>query len=89
MLSCPSCGSPDIHYSRIRSKLEQLRKNLTKQTVHRCHQCTWRGFGEDTGPKFAPEEIARATSAVCDRQLADEWPHSVGDFSSAAREQME
>lgn len=48
MIKCPKCGSTNIHRSRSRSKLEQLRKSTTTARLHRCHDCGWRGWGEET-----------------------------------------
>lgn len=64
MQNCPKCGSPGIYRSRTRSWWERLRKTLTGKYAYRCHSCGWRGFGEDTGPKFDPEHIEAANRAV-------------------------
>jgi hypothetical protein len=54
---CPNCQAV-THRSHVRNRWERLRKRITRKRPYRCHNCEWRGWGEDPGPKFtdhAPE----------------------------------
>lgn len=48
MLNCPKCGSPRIHRSRTRTFWERVHKRFTRDRLHRCHGCGWRGWGPVT-----------------------------------------
>ena len=41
-LRCSSCGSSKVYRSRVRGRLEQMRKRFTHQRPYRCHDCDWR-----------------------------------------------
>ena len=45
---CPTCGSDDVHHSRLRSFGEKLRFNLTRRVPFRCYACGWRDWLPDT-----------------------------------------
>jgi hypothetical protein len=46
MTRCPTCSSPRIYPSRLRSPLERIRRALTDRQPYRCHACEYRGWGE-------------------------------------------
>jgi hypothetical protein len=48
MVICPHCESANIHRSKTRSVFERVRRRLTHKRLHRCHDCGWRGWGEET-----------------------------------------
>lgn len=73
MHHCPKCQSQDIHRSRTRTKWETWRKEITGKRPYRCHECGWRGWGVDLGPKFGDEELQTAS-----RALAPEAPNLKG-----------
>jgi hypothetical protein len=37
---------------------------MTTKRPHWCHACGWRGWGEETGPKFTTEQIETASRAL-------------------------
>lgn len=44
MKRCPSCTSARIYPSRLRSRIERIRRALTDRQPYRCHACgarTW------------------------------------------------
>jgi hypothetical protein len=61
VLNCPKCGSPRIHRSRSRTFWERFRKNFTRDRLHRCHGCGWRGWGPVTSESSQPKEQAAAS----------------------------
>lgn len=63
MLRCPKCQSSEIHRTPTSSKWARLRRRLTSKRPHLCETCGWRGWGEETGPKFTPEQIELASRA--------------------------
>lgn len=46
MTRCPSCDSPRIYPSRLRTRLERVRRALTERQPYRCHACGFRGWSE-------------------------------------------
>ena len=64
MKQCPKCDSPQIHRSRSRTRWESWRREITGKRPFRCPACGWRGWGADTGPEFADDEIEIATQAI-------------------------
>jgi hypothetical protein len=64
MQRCPKCQSLDIDRSHTRSLWETWRKVITRNRPHRCLGCRWRGWGEESGPRFTAAEIERAESAL-------------------------
>jgi hypothetical protein len=64
MHHCPSCKSDRIHSSRTRSRWETWRKEITGKRAYRCHQCGWRGWGADSGPRFSAEQLDSASRAM-------------------------
>lgn len=48
MTRCPACGSTDLHRSQSRTLLERFRKRFTVERLHRCRECSWRGWGLET-----------------------------------------
>jgi hypothetical protein len=48
MITCPTCGSRNIHRSPSRSMMERFQKRFTSERIHRCHDCNWRGWGLET-----------------------------------------
>jgi hypothetical protein len=46
MTRCPSCSSPRIYPSRLRSAIERVRRALTERQPYRCHACGYRGWSE-------------------------------------------
>jgi hypothetical protein len=64
MLRCPRCQSTQIHRTPTESKWALLRRRMTSKRPHRCHDCGWHGWGEETGPKFTPEQIEIASRAL-------------------------
>jgi DNA-directed RNA polymerase subunit RPC12/RpoP len=55
MTQCPKCKSENIHRSRPRARWEKWRKKITGKRPFRCHECGWRGWDIDRGPKFGDE----------------------------------
>ena len=51
MISCPRCGSADVHHSRLRSWIETLRVSVTGRAPFRCHHCDWRGWRREARPR--------------------------------------
>jgi len=45
-VSCPACQSTKVHRSRSRSRIERLRKGVTRDRLYRCGACGWRGWLE-------------------------------------------
>jgi hypothetical protein len=43
-MTCPSCGSERIFSSRLRNRLEALRRHLTDRQPYRCHDCGLRSW---------------------------------------------
>ena len=70
MHQCPKCESQGIHRSRSKSPWERWRREITGKRIHRCRDCGWRGWGEDTGPA-----VSDAERAVAERALAPEPPN--------------
>ena len=64
MQQCPSCKSERVHASRTRSRWESWRKAITGKRPYRCRDCQWRGWAQDSGPRFSPDQIASAMRAV-------------------------
>jgi predicted RNA-binding Zn-ribbon protein involved in translation (DUF1610 family) len=64
MQQCPKCQSSSIHRSHTRNLMESWRKAFTTKRPHRCQRCGWRGWGEETTPKFDPDRIRRSEEAV-------------------------
>jgi len=58
VLNCPKCGSPRVHRSRTRTFWEQFRKPLTRNRIHRCHSCGWRGWGKVASESPRPSREA-------------------------------
>jgi len=58
MHNCRKCHSEDIHRSRVRTKWESWRKEITGKRPYRCRRCAWRGWGIDVGPKLAESDLA-------------------------------
>ncbi len=55
MERCPRCNSHEIHRTSFGSAFDRLRRWLTRQRPHRCHNCGWRGWGPRTcRPRFMP-----------------------------------
>ena len=46
LTTCSRCGAA-VHRSRLRSTFDRVRCRLTGQVPFRCHQCRWRGWGDD------------------------------------------
>ena len=51
MQKCPKCDSEQIHRSRAKGRMEQMRKFLSFSRPHRCRGCGWRGWGAETPPQ--------------------------------------
>ena len=64
MLRCPTCQSTAIYRTPTASTWALLRRRITTKRPHRCHDCGWQGWGEETGPKFTAEQIAAASLAL-------------------------
>jgi predicted RNA-binding Zn-ribbon protein involved in translation (DUF1610 family) len=73
MHQCPKCKSEHIHRSRVRTTWEGLRKEVTGKRPYRCHECGWRGWSIDLGPKFGDDELE-----VASRALAPDPPNLKG-----------
>jgi predicted nucleic-acid-binding Zn-ribbon protein len=43
-VTCPKCGGPRAHRSRVQTSTEWLAKELLRFRVHRCRDCGWRGY---------------------------------------------
>jgi hypothetical protein len=56
MTGCPSCSSPRIYPSRLRSAVERIRRALTDRQPYRCHACGYRGWGEIQVPVDTSED---------------------------------
>jgi hypothetical protein len=74
-MKCPACGSTRVFPSRARNLIERLRQNLTSTQPYRCHDCTWRKWGDvliqpDT-PDVHPEDLRTGRTPP---------PVSVADF---------
>jgi hypothetical protein len=52
MHPCPTCGSHNIHRSRIKTMWEGWRQAVTGKRLYRCRKCHWRGWGVDRGASF-------------------------------------
>ena len=63
MLRCPRCQSSEIYRTPTVSKWALLRRRLTAKRPHLCEDCGWKGWGEETGPKFTAEQIELASRA--------------------------
>jgi hypothetical protein len=50
MQHCPQCHSTALRRTRTRSLLERVRRSLTADRPHRCHDCGWRGWGPGRDP---------------------------------------
>jgi predicted RNA-binding Zn-ribbon protein involved in translation (DUF1610 family) len=70
MQQCPKCKSTSIHRSHTRNWLESFRKAMTSNRPHRCQKCGWRGWGQESVPKFDDAQARRAEQAVV-AQAAD------------------
>jgi hypothetical protein len=44
MTNCPTCTSPRVYPSRLRSPIERVRRALTERQPYRCHACGFRGW---------------------------------------------
>ena len=64
MLRCPRCQSTEIYRTPTKSTWALIRRRITTKRPHWCHSCGWRGWGEETGPTFTPEQIERASRAL-------------------------
>lgn len=64
MLRCPRCLSSQIYRAPTDSPWALLRRRMTRTRPHSCHNCGWHGWGEETGPKFTPEQIEMACRAL-------------------------
>jgi hypothetical protein len=64
MYECPKCGSSNLYRSKARNRWEQWRKQITAKRPFRCHQCNWRGWGDDFGPRFGELEREMAFEAL-------------------------
>ena len=54
-LPCPLCSSMAVYRSRTRSTSARVRKRFTNARPHRCHDCGWRGWIEESeGPESGP-----------------------------------
>ena len=54
-LPCPLCSSMAVYRSRTRSTSARVRKRFTNARPHRCHDCGWRGWIEESeGPESEP-----------------------------------
>lgn len=60
-MNCPSCGSPRVYPSRLRTLFEKVRQELTEKQPHRCHKCGWRRWRElqihAENPDAHPEDL--------------------------------
>ena len=69
-MKCPSCSSPRVYPSRLRSAFERLRQMLTDKQPYRCHECGWRKWSEvrvhPDSPDVHPEDLrtGRAPKSV-------------------------
>jgi len=67
MTRCPSCSSPRIYPSRLRSAMERARRALTERQPYRCHACGYRGWGEITVPvdtaEAGPDDLRTGVAA--------------------------
>jgi hypothetical protein len=43
---------------------ESWRKALTSKRPHRCQRCGWRGWGEESVPKFDAADVRRSEQAI-------------------------
>ena len=41
-----------------------MRKEITSKRPYRCTSCGWRGWGEESGPRFSDAEIEIAESVL-------------------------
>lgn len=64
MQHCPACKSEDVHRSRVRTRWESWRKEVTGKRPFRCHGCGWRGWSFDSGPRFGDETAQLAARAM-------------------------
>jgi hypothetical protein len=64
MQKCPKCDSDEIYRSRAKSRWEVWRKEITGKRLWRCHNCQWRGWGLESGPKFTDVERENAERAI-------------------------
>jgi len=71
MRSCPTCGSPRIHRSRVRGLLERVRRLLVTDRPHRCDACGWRGWGPETSKPGKAYEPAGRRRPVPDIDAID------------------
>jgi predicted Zn-ribbon and HTH transcriptional regulator len=64
MQQCPKCKSDAVHRSHTKNFLESWKKMLTTKRPHRCQKCGWRGWGEETAPKFDADQARKAERSV-------------------------
>jgi uncharacterized protein with PIN domain len=58
MEHCPQCHSTAVRRARTRSLLERVRRSFTADRLHRCHECGWRGWGEERNHHVTPAILA-------------------------------
>lgn len=58
MTNCPTCASPRIYPSRLRSSVERIRRALTEHQPYRCHVCGFRGWSQILVPVSTQESDA-------------------------------
>jgi transposase-like protein len=64
MRQCPKCKSEDFHRSRVKSKWEYCRNEVTGRRPYRCHACGWRRWSVALGAKFGEVEMEIAMRAM-------------------------
>jgi hypothetical protein len=64
MQQCPKCKADALHRSHTKNFLEAWLKTLTSKRPHRCQRCGWRGWGEETTPRFDVDHVRRSQKAV-------------------------
>ncbi|MBI2834921.1 MAG: hypothetical protein HYX76_10910 [Acidobacteria bacterium] len=75
MTHCPACNSSRIYPSRTRSRLERLRRFMTKKRPYRCHHCDWRGWGDQGWEASLREDL--------------EWPPDARRAASISAEELD
>ncbi len=51
VLACRKCGSRNVHHSRLRTWFERLWWRFSDRAPFRCHDCDWRAWLADPGPR--------------------------------------
>lgn len=72
MSNCPTCDSPRIYPSRLRSAAERIRRALTERQPYRCHVCGYRGWGAIALPDSSDTDVEELRSGGTPAPLTPE-----------------